>query len=156
MRALLSPLSLVGDKIRQDEILKTTRVKGSNYTLVDVMEPIVRECEEITKNEPDPEPAIKACIVEVLDHISSAAGVARDMFATVPIDKADEVKQKALREKEWQKSLNGKSIAEIAMPLVEACTTAAKTLKKESASSIFVCTMETANVLKMWANDLQV
>jgi hypothetical protein len=156
MRTLLSPLSLVGDKIRQDELLKTTRVKGSNYTLIDVLEPIVRECEEITKNEPDPEPAIKACIVEVLDHISSAASVARDMFATMPIDKADEVKQKALREKEWQKSLNGKTIANIAMPLVDACTSAAKTLKKEAASSIFVCTMETANLLKMYVNDLQV
>lgn len=156
MRALLSPLSLVGDKVRQDEVLRTTRVKGSNYTLIDVMEPIIRECEEATKNEPDPEPAIKACIVEVLDHISSAASVARDMFATMPMDKVDEVKQRALREKEWQKSLNSKSIAEIAMPLVDACTTAAKTLKKEAASSIFVCTMETANLLKMYINDLQV
>ncbi|WP_288005791.1 hypothetical protein [Thermofilum sp.] len=156
MRALLSPLSLVGDKIRQDEVLKTTRVKGSNFTLVDVMEPIVRECEEVTRNEPDPEPAIKACIAEVLDHISSAAGVMRDMFATMPMDRADEVKEKALREKEWQKRLNGKTIAEIAMPLADACTSAAKTLKKEAASSIFVCVMETANLLKMYVNDLQV
>jgi hypothetical protein len=156
MRTLLSPLSLVGDKVRQDEVLKTTRVRGSNYTLIDVMEPIIRECEEVTKNEPDPEPAIKACIVEVLDHISSAASVARDMFATMPMDKADEVQQKALREKEWQKSLNGKTIANIAMPLVDACTSAAKTLKKEAASSIFVCTMETANLLKMYVNDLQI
>jgi len=156
MRPLLSPLSLVGDKIRGDEVLKTTRVKGSNYTLVDVMEPIVRECEEVTRNEPDPEPAIKACIVEVLDHISYAAGVARDMFATMPMDRAGEVKQKALREKEWQKSLNGKTIAEIATPMVDACSSAAKTLKKEAASSIFVCVMETANLLKMYVNDLQV
>lgn len=156
MRALLSPLSLVGDKIRQDEVLKTKRVKGSNFILVDILEPIVRECEEVTKNEPDPEPAIKACIVEVLDHISSAAGVARDMFATVPMDRADEVKQKALREKEWQKSLNGKTIASIATPMVDACSSAAKTLEEEAASSIFVCVLELANLLKMYVNDLQV
>jgi hypothetical protein len=156
MRALLSPLSLIGDTIRKDEVLKTTRIKGSSLTLVDALEPIVRECEEAAKNEPDPEPAVKACIVEVLDHISSAASVLRDMYATAPLDKADEVKQRALREKEWQKRLNGKTIAEIAAPIVDACASAAKTLNKESASSVFVCTMETANLLKMFVNDLHV
>jgi hypothetical protein len=156
MRTRLIPLSLVGDNIRKDGVLKTTRIKGSDFTLVDVMEPIIRECEDAAKNEPDPEPAIKACIVEVLDHISLAAGVSRDMYATVPLDKADEVKQRALREKEWQKRLNGKTIAEIAMPMVDACTSASRVLKKESASSIFVCAMETANLLKMYVNDLQV
>jgi hypothetical protein len=152
---VLALRSAGADRLRGDQLLSTKRVARTQVRLIDVLEPIIAECDALAEKEVDREEAFRACVAEVLDHIASGALSLRDAYASTPKERVGEAKAAALSSPAFRKSLNGKPLAALARPLFDACEASVQAREDaQSASYLFVCVSELASLLRNVANDL--
>ena len=155
MRWVLALRSAGADRLRGDQLLSAKRVARTQVRLIDVLEPIIAECDALAEKEVDREEAFRACVAEVLDHIASGALSLRDAYASTPKERVGEAKAAALSSPAFRKSLNGKPLAALARPLFDACEASVQASEDaRSASYLFVCVSELASLLRNVANDL--
>jgi len=145
-------LSEAARRLLSDAVLNEKRVAGTRHTLREVIEPVVRECDALVREEADQEGALAACVREVLEHIAYAASSLRDLHAREPPERLPEVKRAALSSAEFRKTLNGRSLAELAEPLFNACEEAvrARAAEKPSAAYLLVCASSVATFVRAY------
>jgi hypothetical protein len=139
------------------DALLRKRVVGTGVELRQVARPFAEACARVAEREPaGRERAFYACLSDLFAALEAAARELVDLYAGEPAEQARRAVREAAKRGRFALVVDGvgKSLGELALPLMEACARSPRTLERGSASAALVCAADIAKLLRVRAEEL--
>jgi len=138
------------------DALLRKKVVGTGVELRQVARPFAEACARVAEREANRERAFYACLSDLFSALEAAARELVDLYAGEPAERAQRAVREAARRGRFALVVDGvgKSLGELALPLMEACARSPRTAERGSASAALVCTADIAKLLRVRAEEL--